>query len=127
MTTLTATVGLSGEAAPDSFIAGSNAWTVTLGYDGRELTVPFFTGPALGEPDGASVLECLLFDASYSETDPWDAAEELGFEDSEVLRSWVTIEHPALVAQNLGLRELLGDEYEAAVTDPEEFVNRVAV
>jgi hypothetical protein len=54
-----------GEAEiPDGWQPGTHPWKVTLRYQGRRLTVPFFMGPALDrEPTAADVLHCLCSDA----------------------------------------------------------------
>ena len=47
--------------------AQANGWKVTLRYQGRCLTVPFWTGVALSEPTAADVLECLASDATSAD------------------------------------------------------------
>lgn len=64
----------SGEQNPD-WGSEHNAWRVTLLCGRRKMTVPFYTGLALGEPDAADVLECLALDAS-------------GFENARGFEDW---------------------------------------
>ncbi len=55
---------------PEEFIAGSRSWRVHLYFEGRKLTVPFFTGPAVDPKtlNAKDVLECIIADTIAGET-----------------------------------------------------------
>lgn len=49
---------------PDDWPAGSVGWKVTLRYQGRQFTTPFYQGPrAVSDPDAEQVLGCLVDEA----------------------------------------------------------------
>jgi hypothetical protein len=48
----------------DEWQQKAHPWTVTLKNGRKRMTVPFFTGQALGEPTTSDVLWCLISDAS---------------------------------------------------------------
>jgi hypothetical protein len=60
---------ITGEPIPDGFDRGGNAWKIRLTYQGRRLTVPFYTGSLAGEPSAADVISCLISDARAGEQD----------------------------------------------------------
>lgn len=69
------------DAPPEGFTPGTNSWRVTLRFQGRQLTVPFFTGPAISkEPTAADVLSCLVSDVSAGEQTFEDFASEFGYD-----------------------------------------------
>jgi hypothetical protein len=89
----------------------SHAYTVTLKYDRRQMTVPFFMGPALShEPTDEDVLPCLFMDASGigSNTDFESWAHEYGYDtDSrEAEKIFKQCKRNAV-----RLHRLLGDDY----------------
>lgn len=89
----------------------ANGWRVTLWYRRRRLTVPFWTGSALGEPSAKDVLGCLFSDASIVEScaDHFEMCEELGMTPSrETERTFSQMR-----AQTAKLRQLLGVDYDA--------------
>jgi hypothetical protein len=90
---------------------GSNAWRVVLKMGRRQLTTPFYTGPALGEPSTADVLGCLLSDASGFESsrtfEEW--CSDYGY-DTDSRRAERT--YKAIEAQSVKLRRFLGDRFE---------------
>lgn len=83
-------------------------WTVTLHYNGRRLTVPFFS---TSEPTPADVLGCLLSDTSSVENarsfEEW--ASDLGFNDDSR-----TAEQTYKACKRIALkvRRFLGDDLE---------------
>jgi hypothetical protein len=88
-------------------------WTVALTYQGRSMTVPFYTGLGLeGEPTAADVLECLAWDASLVDEcgdDPDEWAAHLG-EPESIKQLLETIKQAS--QQTAELRRLLGDDYD---------------
>jgi hypothetical protein len=96
-----------------------HAWKVVLRYQGRQLTTPFYTGVALGEPTARDVLEALLSDAATIENaqDFEDWAANLGF-DSDSRCAEKT--YQAADEQTTKLKRFLGDAYQGAIWDSEE-------
>jgi hypothetical protein len=106
-----ADVEFTGEPAPWKDDSGANGWRVTLWYRRRRMTVPFWTGSALGEPSAKDVLGCLFSDASIVEScaDHFDMCDELGMTPSrETERTFSQMR-----AQTAKLRQLLGPDYDA--------------
>jgi hypothetical protein len=63
-------------AAADDWTKTATPWTVRLRYQGRTLTVPFWTGPAIThEPSAADVLFCIVSDT-------------YGYEDAQGFEDW---------------------------------------
>lgn len=93
----------------DEWRRDKNAWTVTLKYGGRKLSVPFFTGDLHGEPTAADVISSLCIDANCGEMSFEDFCSELGYdEDSRSAEAtW-----KACVKTAPRVRKLLGDRYE---------------
>lgn len=96
-------------------------WRVTLRYQGREMTVPYFCGSAHVTkpknvrmlatpiaPDAPSVLSSLLLDASAADTTFADWCEEYG-RDTDSRKALDTF----LECQQIGvnLKRLLGADY----------------
>lgn len=71
------------------------------------MTVPFFTGPALGEPSIADVVECLISDASSADQTFEDWCGDYGY-DTDSRKAGAT--YKAVVKQTAALRRLLGAE-----------------
>lgn len=99
-----------------------DAWTVTLRYQGRQMTVPFFMGYGYRghAPDAAIVLEALLSDAASYENlqDVDDFMAEFGYDSRrEAMRIYKMIEN-----QTRRLQRFLGDDYEDAVWDGEKWM-----
>lgn len=99
----------------------SDGWTVTLRYQGRRFTVPFYKGRGLnGEPaTAAEVLECLCLDASgYENADSFeDWCGEYGY-DTDSRKAEAT--YRQVERQTEGLRRLLGNDFGAFVWDMDE-------
>lgn len=97
----------------------ANPYTITIHYQRRAMTVPFYTGPAWSrEPDLDDVMECLRSDAAgvinASCFEEW--ADDLGF-DSDSRRAEAT--YRQVQRQTEELRRLLGDDFERIVlADP---------
>jgi hypothetical protein len=103
----------------DRWAADANHWNVTLRMARRQLTIPFSTGPALGSPDTAGVLDCLASDASTEFYTPGfeEWAAELGFDpDSRAAyRTWELTHR-----QTNRLHAFLGEElFDALLTETE--------
>jgi hypothetical protein len=97
----------------------ANWYRVTLGYDGRTMTVPFGMGSALtDEPNAADVINCLASDAATFENarsfEEW--ASELGF-DSDSRRAYAIYQQTE--TQTTELRGFLGEQYDAYLWDTE--------
>jgi hypothetical protein len=97
----------------------ANHWKITLRMGRRQMSVPFSTGSALGEPDAADVLDCLASDASTelytSSFEDW--ASELGLDpDSRTAYRTFEITH----RQTRRLRAFLGEDlFDALLTETE--------
>lgn len=106
-----ADVEYTGDPPPWETDDGAQGWRVTLRFGRKHLTVPFWTGSALGEPSALDVLGCLFSDASIVEScaDHFDMCEELCMTPSrETERTFSQMR-----AQTERLRQLLGADYDA--------------
>lgn len=90
-----------------------DGWKVTFIRNGRQLTVPYWMGAALGgrTPVKVEVMECLLTDASTFENadgefGAWSAEYGYGFDDARAQRIFKATR--VLVRK---LRRFLGDDY----------------
>jgi hypothetical protein len=95
---------------PDGWAPGTHPYKVTLRFGKRQLTVPFFCGPACArEPTAADVLYCLASDARCGEDTFEDFCGNLGYDlDSRKAEAtWKTCQ-----AMAPRLRRFLVDEYE---------------
>jgi hypothetical protein len=93
------------------FPAGHHPYKITLRYKGRQLTVPFFCGPAITrEPSAADVLSCLISDGQcYENTEDIDEFHREFGGDSikETLRAYTACEK-----MSKKIKDFLGDDYE---------------
>ena len=95
---------------PEGFAPGSHPYKVTLTYQRRRLTVPFFMGPALTrEPTAETVLDCLLSDASAGEMTFEEFCSEFGY-DTDSRKAEAT--YRACVRSRAGVLRLLGPDFE---------------
>lgn len=108
---VTGTIELTDRAMPEGFDRWGNAWTVELRYQGRRMTVPFFTGSSHPQPKVADVLECLLMDFTVArEAEDFEHfAADLGL-NPDSRRDERTFR--ALVQQSAALERLLGPDLE---------------
>jgi hypothetical protein len=86
----------------------ADGWTVTLTYNGRSMTIPFYMGTGHnGEPPTLNdVLECLASDAAICEEDQWDdLVDGLPFKQAQQMVKETE-------KQTRNLQYLLGDDYE---------------
>lgn len=104
-----------GAAPHNPDFEGSHAYKVTLRYQGRRLTVPFYMGPAhTKEPTAAGVLSCLISDAQSTVNarsfEEW--ASDLGY-DADSRKA----EHVYKACEQIErkLRRFLRDDYAAFV------------
>src|SRR5690242_8881266 len=66
--TATATPGNHVDTAGDTWKQAAHPWTVTLRYEGREMTFPYFTGTGIGADFSArDVLEVVASEASLGD------------------------------------------------------------
>lgn len=112
-----------GTSSTDPFRPGKRwehvEYRVTLRYQGRQFTTPYYVGMAHDEPTAENVLYALLSDSSgadNAETFEDYASEfadldELSYRDAEDLRAT----YSAVKRQAVGVRRLLGDVYDGAV------------
>lgn len=99
----------------------STSWDVTLHYQRRQMTVPFYTGSAITEnPTAYDVLYCLISDADVENYDFEEWAENLGY-DTDSRKAEKT--YNQCVAQTKKLHKFLGDDYELFTSvDPDQHV-----
>ncbi len=103
-------------------------YTITLRYQGRQFTTPFWTGSAHAWPSTSDVVNCLISDcsmlASYGDNPPsfeeW--AADYGY-DSESRSAEKT--YRDVIAQGERVRRLLGDDYEVICAMDEDEIERV--
>lgn len=84
-TRVTCTSVTSNESPPEGFTPGSVGYRVTLHArrDGkrRQVTVPFFHGPAIcHDPTASDVLECIVSDAYAGQLGFADFCDEYGYD-----------------------------------------------
>src|SRR5688572_11046040 len=94
----------------DDWTRSSNPWTVELRYQRRKMTVPFWTGSALGEPSLADVLQCLALDATDYDGcrsfEDWCGDYGYDSDSRKAEATWRQVE-----SQTRKLRVLLGRDY----------------
>lgn len=90
---------------------GMDAWTVTLRFGRRRLTVPFFMGVGHNgaEPDAASVLYCLASDARAGAVSFEDFASEFGYDPDSRKAEQIWKACRRLAPR---VRQFLGDAFE---------------
>jgi len=101
----------------------SNPWTAQIRYQRRQMTIPFWTGPALGEPETWDVVYCLLSDARcvyWGETFE-DFCDNLGY-DHDSRKAWSIYQQ--VIKQSKELRRLLGDDFEDFIEMDEDEIQR---
>lgn len=99
----------------------SHPWTVTLKYQGRQYTVPFYTGPAIqNEPSAADVIACLLMDVegikSSGGFEEW--ARDLGYDPDSRRAKGI---YNACRNQVEKVERLLGEDYELFVEAAQDY------
>ena len=90
---------------PEGWDRGGHSWKVQLRYDGRQMTTPFYTGSALGEPTLRDVLECLLSDESSADQSFEEWCSDYGY-DTDSRQAERT--YKAVRSKSKKLRRLLG-------------------
>jgi len=101
-----------GVEVPEGWLPGTHPYKVTLRYQGRQLTVPFYMGPANDhEPSAGDVLSCLIMDAcSYENaTDFEDFCRDFGYDTDSRKAERI---YKALEVQAPKVRRFLGDDFE---------------
>jgi len=101
-----------GVEIPEGWARDSHPWKVTLRYQGRQLTVPFFMGSALDrEPTAADVLSCLVSDANAVEQarDFEDFCHDFGYDTDSRKAEKI---YRQLETQAPKVRRFLGDDFE---------------
>jgi hypothetical protein len=90
----------------------SNGWTITLSYQRRRMTIPFYTGSAITkEPTSYDVLYCVLGDASTIENTRGfrDWCSDLGYDEDSRKAEKI---YKQCLSQTAKLKKLLGKDYE---------------
>lgn len=88
----------------------AHEWKVTLRYERRRLTVPFFQGMGHSkEPSAADVISCLCSDARAGEEPFEEFCSNFGY-DSDSRKAWDTWK--ACERMGTGVRRLLGDSFD---------------
>jgi hypothetical protein len=102
---------LADHEPPDPEWKPTYAWSVTLTYQGRKLTTPFFTGELAGEPTAADVLSCLISDTmSYENAGSFEAwAPEYGYDPDSRKAEAI---YRACERQAPRVRRFLGDDFD---------------
>jgi hypothetical protein len=102
----------------DDWKRDANPYTVTLRFDGRWFTVPFFTGSGwTEEPTAADVMECLVSDArsvQWVDVDGW--INDMGYEInslSDARKAEATYKACERIAK--GLEGLLGGDIDSVL------------
>ena len=108
---ITGDVKFTGERAPWADRPGMEqvGWEVELRYQGRRMSVKFYS---TSEPTIDDVLECVYSDASDAEEPFADWAASMGY-DEDSRRAYATWE--AVQAQTAQLRRLLGSDFDRLV------------
>ena len=94
----------------DKWQREATAWTVRLRYNGRSLTVPYWTGSAItDEPTAADVLYSVIMDTSAGEYDFDDFCGEFGYDDDsrKAEKTWKSCK---TIARKT--RQFLGDDFD---------------
>lgn len=106
----TVTYGNNGPVSNDEYYRDANPWTVRLRYQGRSLTVPFWTGSAITEePTAGDVLSCVVSDALAGEQDFAEFCSEFGYDEDS--RNAEKI-HRGCVSMSKKVRRFLGDDFD---------------
>lgn len=95
----------------DDWQRKATGWDCTLCYREREFTFDFWQGSAIkGEPTVIGTLECLLSDSQADDQSFEEFCSEFGYDtDSrKAEQTWQACKKSAV-----GLKRLLGDDYEA--------------
>lgn len=95
----------------DEWQQKSHQWTVTLKYDRRQMTVPFFMGQALThEPTADDVLPALFMDAYAKDMTFEEWALEMGY-DEDSRKAERTFKECKKIGDKL--EKLFGKDYES--------------
>lgn len=95
----------------DDWQKSADGWRVRLSYQGRQMTLDFWTGSGLrGElPTAEGVLSCLISDASLAGEGFEDFCSNCGY-DEDSRKALATFQQ--CERQTKRLRRLLGDDFE---------------
>jgi hypothetical protein len=107
---ITASAQYGAVEVPEGWAPGTHPYKVTLRFQRRALTVPFFMGSArTDEPTAADVLSCLCSDASAAGQSFEDWCSDLGY-DADSRKAEATYKACEAIAPRL--TRFLGDHYE---------------
>lgn len=107
---ITADAQYGGVEVPEGWTHGTHPYKVTLRFQRRTLTVPFFMGPAHSrEPTAADVLYCVCSDARAADDSFEGWCSEFGYE-TDSRKAEKTYKACAALAPRV--QRFLGDHYE---------------
>jgi len=98
---------MTNDPIPENFPSGSHAWKVTLRYQGRQMTVPFYTGSAIGEVNAPDVLHCLISDTQSAVNSFEDWCADFGYDTDSRKAEAI---YNACQRISVKLHKLLGDD-----------------
>lgn len=105
---LTMIATMTNDPIPEGFASGSHTWKVLLKYKGRRMTLPFFTGSAIGEVSIADVVSCLISDLNASENNTFESfCSDFGY-DTDSRAALATFK--ACERSGRRIKQLLGDD-----------------
>ncbi|MCP4307339.1 MAG: hypothetical protein GY788_21205 [bacterium] len=120
MNRITITSRMEG-TAPADWTPGTVAYKVTLRYQRRQLTVPFYQGPGIcSDPNAASVVDCLISDASALDQSFEDWADDYGYDTDSRKAELLYRKYRKYGG---GIVRLLGDDYEDACYGGEDWLD----
>jgi hypothetical protein len=110
----TLNIGISSEygsvAIPEGCGPGTRPWRVRLTLGRRQMTVPFYQGPAhTREPTAADVLSCLALDARCGEGDFAGFCDDMGYDQDSRKAEKL---YQSCVETSKRLRKFLGPHYD---------------
>jgi hypothetical protein len=98
----------------DEWQKKANPYTVTLKYDRKQMTVPFFMGPAhTSEPTLEDVMPCLVADYSLKGESFEDFAANCGYDEDSRKAEKI---YKQIQRQSAKLEKLLGPDLENILT-----------
>jgi hypothetical protein len=97
-------------APENSEFTQSHGYTVTLKYQRRQMTTPFYMGYAhTDEPTALDVLECLLSDSDVEDYEFEEWASNLGYDPDSRRAERI---YKTATRQTKKLHQFLGEDYE---------------
>ena len=99
----------------------SDAWTVTIGYEGREMTIPYYMGKGHNgaEPELEMVLESCFLDSSAKDMSFHEWCAEYGYDTDSISNKQT---YKACVAIGEQLEEVFGEDLETIEEELQEAI-----